>query len=292
MLIGYYIGLLSICLSVHGLCLTLMGLLYGVYLLSEIVDTLDWKRQCKRKLQSNEKLVFRYTKTKRRINQIIYIAFSLCLLVLAFNSIYRLIVSVQQDGIQKSFTLITLSLVYFIIVPVFALFRGEFKKRGGFEQVCSRLLLLLTVNLVSGVVVNGLGSVDVSYAPEKFNINYNTEMNNKYLHTGKSVLGSSEDFMFWGSSYDDGDYNYRLYKSEFPFILKQIVNEKLRTEGIRNYLNVYEQTDKYTIYTAYHHKVYPEDATYQTHDTDLENYEGCILLESKDEFKFLRRRFW
>lgn len=285
-LAAYYIGLMNICLSFTGFSLVLMSMLYGLLLASEIIDTLFWKKQCKRNLTTKEKLNFRYSNTKKIINKVINIILVVCIVALSMNSIYRLFLSWQLGEIEKSNYIFIMIFVYLIGVPLAAKVRGELSKRGGYEKTFYRLILMIAAIVITWVAMNGLGSKEATFAPEDFQIEYSKEYSYEQVHTGKSIFGSKEYYKFSGvkqEGYGTSDFAYYLYKSKFPGVINQIKGESLRTEHITEYLKIYEQNEAYSIYTAFNQKVYPEYAVYEEYDTNLEDYDGCILIESPNE---------
>ncbi len=286
-LVDYYLGLMTVCLSCIGFCIMLMSVLYGSLLISEIIDTLFWKIHCKRKLVSKEKLNFRYSSTKKRINKVIYTILVMCIVALIINSSYRLLLSWQLGEIERSNYIFIMMFVYMVIVPLGAKFQGKLSERGGYENTLYRLILIITVLVITWVAMNGLGSREATFTPESFQIEYGKEFSDVQVYTGKSILGSKEYYNFSGANeegYSTSQYKYHLYKSKLSGVIKQVRREAIRVENISEYLKIYEQNEEYIIYTAFNHKVYPQNAQFETYDTDLEYFDGCILIKSSNEF--------
>lgn len=283
---SYNFGLVTSCLSVHGLCFTIMGIMYGILLISQIIDTVYWKIDCVKKLKVDEKISFRFSKITKRIQKVVHILLFVSYIIMFANAFYRLIISIQLNGIRNLYFMLVFILIYMLSSLVGMISRGELKKRGGKELYFYQVLFMLSWIVVCFVVINRYGSEVATYSPEKLGFQYDMNNINENIDAGKSILGSREYCNIWTfgeEGYENYDYSYYLYKSNSQVIAKLIASEALRKEHLSKYLKVYKQTEDYTIYTAYNKKIYPEDATYQTYDTDLEYNDGCIVIQSKNE---------
>jgi hypothetical protein len=191
-----------------------------------------------------------------------------------------------MNGIRNLFFVVIIIPAYAIGSLLGMISRREFKKRGAKELYFYQWLFMLSWLVVCSIVINHYSSEVATYSLEKMGGEYVKENSNEQVDAGKSILGSREYCSSWAfgkEGYDNYDYSYYLYKSNSPIIAKLVANEALRQEHLSKYLEVYEQNEDYTVYTASNKKIYPEDATYETYDTELASSDGCIVIQSKKE---------
>jgi hypothetical protein len=284
-LVSDYMGLAIISLSVAGFCLTLMGGLYSFFLISEVIDTLFWIKQSKNKLARNEKLDFQFYTITRCIDKAVYFLIYLCVSIMVLESFYRFAFGWKVYNPSRIKLMIVTFSFYFVFTIIFRKIDGTFSKRGAFIRVLAQMFAFFASYIVAMVGIDGVGSEAVTFFPEKFQLVYVEENTSKMLKRNQSILGSREYYYFLGADkeWNSVDYEYYLYQSKFPFILQQVKNESFRTENISEYLKIYKQTNQYTVYIGSNRKFYPAYSTYEIYDTNIEAYDGCIVIEEKSQ---------